>query len=106
MTGFNESLMEYGSFLFERQKVVCYGLQNTAGGTTTILNFPCTNSARQFQAAFLADRNFEVLQNQAQLLCMADYDTVMRKSDLDPRVKYLTYNRDFMMGTLAHAIYG
>jgi hypothetical protein len=43
--------------------------------------------------------------NQAQLLCMADYDTVVRKSDHDPRVKYLTYNREFMMGTLSHVAY-
>ena len=44
--------------------------------------------------------------NQAQLLCMADYDTVMRRSDRDPRVKYLTYNREFMMGTLSHVAHG
>jgi len=106
MTRFNESLMEYASFLFERQKVVCYCLQNSAGGTTTVLNFSGSELARQFQANFLADRNFEVLHNHAQLLCMADYDTVMRKSDHDPRVKHLTYNRDFMMGTLAHVAYG
>ena len=106
MNGFDESIMEYASFMFERQKVVCYGLQNAAGGTTTVLNFPCPRLADQFQAAFLADRNFEIVQNQAQLLCMADYDTVMRRSDHDPRVKYLTYNREFMMGTLAHVAYG
>jgi len=82
MNGFDESMMEYASFLFERQKV-----------------------AGQFHAQFLADRNFEVVQNQAQLLCMADYDTVVRKSDHDPRVKYLTYNREFMMGTLSHVAY-
>ena len=105
MNGFDESLMEYASFLFERQKVVCYCLQNTAGGTTTILNFPSSKLAAQFYAHFLADRNFEVVHNQAQLLCMADYDTVMRRSDRDPRVKYLSYNREFMMDTLSHAAY-
>ena len=106
MNGFDESLMEYASFLFERQKVVCYCLQNTAGGTTTILNFQNSKLAAQFHAQFLADRNFEVVHNQAQLLCMADYDTVMRRSARDPRVKYLTYNREFMMGTLSHVAYG
>jgi len=105
MNGFDESMMEYASFLFERQKVVCYCLQNAAGGTTTILNFPCSELAGQFHAQFLGDRNFEVVHNQAQLLCMADYDTVVRKSDHDPRVKYLTYNREFMMGTLSHVAY-
>lgn len=30
----------------------------------------------------------------------------MRRSDRDPRVKYLTYNREFMMGTLSHVAYG
>lgn len=106
MNGFNESMMEYASFLFERQKVVCYCLHNTAGGKTTILNFPCSELARQFRITFLADRNFEVMHNQAQLLCLADYGTVMRKSDHDPRVKYLTYNREFMVGTLLHVAYG
>jgi len=105
MNGFDESMMEYASFLFERQKVVCYSLQNAAGGSITILNFPRSELARQFQMTFLGDRNFEVVHNHAQLLCMADYDTVMRKSDHDPRVKYLTYNREFMMGTLSHVAY-
>jgi hypothetical protein len=105
MNGFDESMMEYASFLFERQKVVGYCLQNAAGGTITILNFSSPELARQFKMTFLSDRNFEVVRNQAQLLCLADYDTVMRKSDYDPRVKYLTYNREFMMGTLSHVAY-
>ena len=103
MSDFNESEMEYASFVFERAKVISYGLQNKAGGITTILNFPTQDLATQFNTAFLSDRNFQVVQNQAQLLCFADYDTVMRRSDNDPRVKYLKYSRDFMMGTLEHA---
>ena len=102
MGNFDESVMEYASFRFERAKVVCYGLHNAAGGTTTILNFPSARLARQFHDAFLSGRTFPVMQNQAQLLCMAHYDLVMQQSDPDPRVKSLTYSRDFMMGTLSH----
>lgn len=102
MDSFQESTMEFADFIFERQKVVCYGLRNTAGGTTTILNFPSAALADSFRSAFLDNRNFRIVQNEAQLVCLADYDTVMRKSDDDPRVRYLHYSRDFMMGTLAH----
>ena len=70
-----------------------------------IFNFPCSKLAAQFHEQFLADRNFEVVHNQAQLLCMADYYTVMHRSDRDPRVKYLSDNREFMMGTLSHVAY-
>ena len=103
MKSFDESRIEYADFAFERKKVVCYGLLNTAGGATTVLNFPSANLADEFRDAFLRDRNFQILQNDAQVICLADYDTVMRKSDQDPRVRYLKYNRDFMMGTLSHA---
>ena len=82
--------------------MVCYGLQNNAGGATTILNFTSSSMADAFRNAFLHKRSFEVLQNGAQLVCLTDYDTVMRKSDDDPRIRFLNYNRDFMMGTLAH----
>jgi hypothetical protein len=105
MNSFDESSMEYASFLFEGQKVVAYCLQNSAGGTATILNFPASELARQFQMTFLADRNFEVLHNQAQLLCITEYATVMRTSDHDPRVKYLTFSRDYLTGTLSHIAY-
>lgn len=102
MQDFDESRIEFADFFFERRKVVCYGLHNTAGGATTILNFPTCQLADQFSAAFLQERNFQIVQNDAQLICLADYETVMRRSDEDPRVRYLTCNRDFMMGTLAH----
>lgn len=102
MTEFYESPMEYASFIYERSKVICYGLKNNAGGTVTVLNFVNNLLADQFKSDFLTDISFEVVHNQAQLLCLSDYDTVMRRSNSDPRVKYLHYNRDFMMGTLAH----
>ncbi|MGA9254688.1 MAG: hypothetical protein WBV78_06040 [Roseobacter sp.] len=102
MQSFDESKIEYADFAFERGKVVCYGLLNNAGGTTTVLNFPSVKLAEKFRVAFLRDRNFQIMQNAAQVICLADYDTVMRKSDKDPRVRYLNYNRDFMMGTLTH----
>jgi hypothetical protein len=102
MQSFDESKIEYADFAFERSKVVCYGLLNNAGGKTTILNFPSVKLADMFQEAFLLDRGFHTLQNDAQIICLADYDTVMRKADEDPSVTYLNYNRDFMMGTLRH----
>lgn len=102
MQSYRESTMEFAAFTFERQKVVCYGLQNNAGGTTTVLNFPSLRLASDFHKAFLNRRDFQIIQNDAQLVCLADYDRVMRNSDHDPRVHYLNYSRDFMMGTLAH----
>lgn len=102
MPSFRESTMEFADFNFDRQKVVCYALQNNAGGTTTILNFPSEKIAGNFREAFLHKRTFRLVQNGAQLICLTDYDTVMRKSADDPRIRYLNYNRDFMMGTLAH----
>lgn len=102
MTSYSENTMEFADFMFERQKVVCYGLKNNIGGTTTILNFPSRELAEEFTAAFLLDRAFEIVQNDAQIICLADYDRVMRLSGDDPRVRFLNYNRDFMMGTLAH----
>ncbi len=99
---FQESTVEFASFIFERQKVVCYGLLNNAGGTTTILNFPDDNLALSFQLSCLDKRNFQLMQNGAQLICFADYETVMRNSEDDARIRHLNYTRDFMMGTLAH----
>ena len=102
MQSYRESQVEFADFIFDRQKVVCYGLQNTAGGTATLLNFPTPRLAAAFRRAYLGARSFQIIENEAQLICLADYDTVMRKSDDDPRVRALRYNRDFMMGTLAH----
>jgi hypothetical protein len=102
MTKFVESALEFANFTFERKKVVCYGLQNTAGGTTTILNFPSEHLADAFHEAFLLGRNFDIVHNGAQIICLTDYDTVMRRSDDDPRVRTLRYSRDYMMGTIAH----
>ena len=99
---FDESKIEYVNFAWERSKGVCYGLLKNAGGTTTVLNFQSVEIADKFQETFLQDRSFNTLQNFAQVICLADYDTVMRRSDTDPRVRYLNYNRDFMMGTLKH----
>lgn len=104
MENFSESKVEYADFAFERRKVACYGMINTAGGATTVLNFPSALLADEFSGAFLKDRNFQFFQNDAQLICLADYDTVMRKSHDDPRIRYLNYNRDFMTGTLAHVM--
>lgn len=102
MQSYRESTIEFANFTFERQKVVCYGLQNKAGGSTTILNFPTERLATAFREVFLEARKFQTFQNEAQLICMAEYDRVMRKSDDDARVHHLSYNRDFMMGTLSH----
>lgn len=104
MRSFSESTMEFADFTFEMQKVVCYGLRNNAGGTTTILNFPSVTLADEFRACYLDRASFKIIQNDAQLICLADYDTVMDRSDGDPRVRCLKYSRDFMMGTLAHAM--
>lgn len=104
MPSYRESTMEFADFTFERQKVVCYGLQNNAGGTTTILNFPSVDLANEFCEEFLDKRELRIIQNDAQLICLAEYDEVMRKADGDPRVRYLNYNRDFLMGTLAHVV--
>lgn len=104
MQNFNESKIEYADFAFECEKVVCYGLLNNAGGKTTVLNFPSESLASEFRQAFLENRKFQFFQNAAQLICLADYDRVMRIPDEDPRVRCLRYNRDFMMGTLAHAV--
>lgn len=97
-----ESTVEFASFIFEQQKVACYGLLNNAGGNTTVLNFPSESAAVSFQTAFLKNRNFQLIQNDAQLICFADYETVIHKSEDDARVRHLSYSRDFMMGTLAH----
>lgn len=104
MQGYEESQMEFADFIFDRQKVVCYGLCNNAGGATTILNFPSVRMADAFREAYLRQRNFRIVQNEAQLICLTDYDTVMRRSEDDPRVRCLTYGRDYMMGTLAHVM--
>lgn len=104
MLNFDESRIEYADFAFERRKVVCYGLLNTAGGRTTILNFPSAKLADEFFEAFLSDRNFQIIRNDAQVICLADYDSVMRNSDHDPRVRQIQYTREFMTGTLAHAM--
>lgn len=102
MKHFDESEIEYASMVFDRQKVVCYGMNNFAGGMTTVLNFPTVELAGAFREVFLSDRNFQTVQNEAQLICFADYDSVMRTAEDDPRVRPLCYNRDFLMGTLAH----
>lgn len=102
MQEFDESKIEYADFVFDREKVACYGMINNAGGSTTVLNFPSMGLADEFRSAFLANRSFPFVQNRAQLVCMADYDTVMRRSDNDPRVRCLNYNRSFMLGTLDH----
>lgn len=104
MRDFQESTMEFATLIFERQKVVCYSLHNNAGGTMTVMNFPSQRLADDFRAAVLSDRNFLIVQNEAQIACMTDYDTVMRMSVDDPRIKPLTYSRDFMMGTLTHVV--
>ena len=97
-----ESTIEYAGFIFDRRKVACYGMINKAGGITTVLNFDSTEVAASFCGAFLEDRNFRIVTNDAQVICLADFDTVMRRSNDDPRVQQLNYCRDFMMGTLAH----
>ena len=102
MDTFGDSRIEYADFTFECSKVVCYGLLNRAGGTTTILNFQSVRLADLFEETFLTDRNFQVVRNEAQVICLTDYDTVMRKSGDDPRIRFMTHNRDFMTGTLAH----
>lgn len=99
---YGESTVEFADFTFDRQKAVCYGLQNNAGGTTTIINFASERLADRFRTAYLNELNIRIIQNEAQLICFADYDTVMRKSQDDPRVQSLHYNRDYMMGTLGH----
>ncbi|MDJ0822814.1 MAG: hypothetical protein QNJ09_13515 [Paracoccaceae bacterium] len=104
MQDFDQSKIEYAGFIFDRRKVACYGMINNAGGTTTVLNFASSDLASSFCCAFLEDRNFGIVKNDAQVICLADYDTVMRKSNDDPRVKSLNYSRDFMMGTLAHVM--
>ncbi|EDM70313.1 hypothetical protein RAZWK3B_06472 [Roseobacter sp. AzwK-3b] len=104
MPQFDESALEFANFIFDRKKVVCYGLQNAAGGTTTILNFPTASLADAFRTAFLEGRNFRIVQNGAQIICLADYETVMRCSSDDPRVQPLRYSRDYMMGTLSHMV--
>ena len=102
MPHFEESALEFANFVFDRKKVVVYGLQNTAGGTTTILNFPTETLADAFRAAYLSGRNFRIIQNGAQVICLADYEAVMRRTEDDPRVQPLRYSRDYMMGTMAH----
>jgi len=102
MDGYSESKIEFADFFFERRKVVCYGLLNNAGGKTTVLNFNSTQLANEFRDAYLRERTFQIVQNDAQLICLTDYDTVMRRSEDDPRVRFLNYSRDFMKGTLAH----
>lgn len=104
MRSFDESTMEFATMIFETQKVVCYGLHNSAGGTITVMNFPSLRLANKFRDTVLTQQNFRIVQNDAQLVCMADYDTVMCNSDQDPRIKPLTYSRDFMMGTPAHVM--
>lgn len=101
---FEESKIEFADFSFDRQKVACYGLNNNAGGATTVLNFPSVLLADEFKEAYLEDRSFMVAQNKAQIVCFADYETVMRRSDEDARVRLLQYNRDFMMGSLAQLV--
>lgn len=102
MQDYFESKLEFADFTFERQKVVCYGFRNEAGGDTTVLNFPSKRAASDFRATFLGQRSFAILQNEAQIICLTDYETLMRISDDDPRVRCLNYSRDFLMGTLAH----
>ena len=102
MKSYQESTIEFGSFIFEGQKVACYGLLNNAGGNTTVLNFPNKSAAVSFQMAFLNNRNFQLMRNNAQLICFTDYETVMRRSEDDIRIRHLNYSRDLMMGTLAH----
>ena len=104
MPSYRESTMEFADFRFERQKVVCYGLNNNSGGATTVLNFPSARLANQFRESYLNDGGFETIQNAAQIICLADYDTVMQSSEDDPKVRCLNYNRDFLMGTLAHVV--
>lgn len=101
---YGESKMEFADFTFDRQKAVCYGLQNNAGGTTTIINFASQKLADRFRSAYLRDLEIRIIQNEAQLICFADYETVMRQSQDDPRVQSLHYNRDYMMGTLGHMV--
>ena len=103
MPNFSESKIEYADFTFDRQKVVCYGLINTAGGKTTVLNFNSPDLAEEFQARYLTGDDIAAIRNGAQLICLVDYDNVMCSCENDPRVRCLTYSRDYMMGTLAYA---
>ncbi|WP_223428957.1 hypothetical protein [Tateyamaria pelophila] len=84
-------MIEFADFTFELKKVVCYGFRNNAGGTTTVLNFSSVGAAHEFREAFLQTRNFLVIRNDAQLICMTDYESVMRKSEDDPRVRFLHF---------------
>lgn len=102
MQYFDESRIEFADFAFERQKVACYGLRNNGGGATTVLNFPSKTLADAFYDSFLRDRRFEIFHNHAQVICLTDYEHVMRRTYDDPRIRHMNYNRDFMMGTLEH----
>ncbi|PUB13181.1 hypothetical protein [Yoonia sediminilitoris] len=102
MQSYTESIIEFADFTFERRKVVCYGLQNKAGGTTTVLNFPTIELAAEFHGIFLSGRNFLIVENGAQIICLAEFDRVMQNAGDDPRVRFQNYDRNYMMGTLAH----
>ena len=104
MKDFDESALEFANFIFDRKKVVCYGLQNAASARQTIINFPVETRSDAFRAPVLLGRNFRIIQNGAQIICLADYDTVMRRSAEDPRIQPLRYSRDYMMGTLSHMV--
>jgi len=102
MASFCESLLEHATFEFDRDMVVAYAMINEAGGKVSVLNFGSAEQAAGFSQEFLSGRDFVVIRNESQLVCLAGLDTVMETVDSSQRVRPRTYCRDALTGTVRH----
>lgn len=102
MASFCESLLEHATFEFDRHMVVAYGMVNEAGGRASVLNFGSPEQAAAFAEEFLSGRDFVVIRNESQLLCLAGLDAVMDTADNNQRIRPRTYCRDALTGTVRH----
>lgn len=102
MAKFCESLLEHATFEFDRDMVVAYGMINESGGQVSVLNFGSAIQAAGFADCFLSDRDFVVIRNESQLVCLAGLDCVLATVDSSQRVRPRTYCRDALTGTVRH----
>lgn len=67
------SVKEYGSFVFNANPVIAYGLTSAAGGAATIFSFVDEDDAEAFFETCLLDQGVPVILNTAQVIFLCGY---------------------------------